>query len=119
MRNFTFVIVAVLGLAIWVKTRNARPADPATAAKQTSATTDANGWTAVPMPAGVDAKRVLVFSALNCPKAESQRALAIVDQLGTQGVPCVHTDRISFPTATPQEGARLNTVMSVAGRSYS
>jgi hypothetical protein len=117
MRNMTFVLVGLLVLAAWVKTRQARPSDAAGAAAhavsaQSAATEDDAGWTPVPMPAGAISNRVLVFSALNCPKAAAQRALAIIDELGTQGVPCVHTDSVSFPTATPEEAARLTKVMN-------
>lgn len=123
MKNFMLVLVGALALAIWVKSRSVRPADAAaTAAQPASAAVahaapaeDANGWTAVPMPDGADTRRVLVFSAMNCPKAAAQRALAIVGELGEQGIPCVHTDQISFAHPGPNDGERLAKVMNVGG----
>ncbi len=106
------VLVGLLALGFWVKSRQSHTARPNAASTAAAAAMTANGWTPVPMPAGSNPHRVVVFSALNCPKAAAQRALVIVEDLGARGIPCDHTDRIDFPTATEAEGARLTQVMN-------
>ena len=114
MKTFGLVLVAALVLVVWAKVHRQK-ASTGDGLPTRAQAESVNGWAQVPMPAGTHANRVIVFSALNCPKPAAQRALSIMRDLEDRGVPCDHVDRIEFPGATPDEGARLQRVIDGGG----
>jgi hypothetical protein len=102
MKLVTLLLVGGLCAAIWWKSGAPLGASPGSAGP----------WLEVPGPAGADPKRVLIVAAPNCPRAESQRALALARELAAQEIPSAQTGTVSFAITSDLHAKRLEQLMS-------
>lgn len=62
-----------------------------------------NGFVAVEMPDGMSRDAVVILAPPNCPSDEAQRAEAIADYLGEQGIPVARKSSMSFAITNPTD----------------
>lgn len=67
----------------------------------------------IPLPDGVPAQGVVIFTPQNCPSDAAQRARRLMGRLSGHGVPYRQTDSAQFSTLNSQEEAdRVTAVMN-------
>jgi len=73
----------------------------------------ANGIPFVELPPadGHEAGVVVVIAPIGCTREEARRAERLVEDLGRNGVPVQHSNRISFSGFDPAEAGRIQSVM--------
>jgi len=70
-----------------------------------------NGFEAIPLPDGVSARGVVIFTPQNCPSDAAQRARRLMAQLSAERIPYRETSSAEFSALQSQEEA--NRVMAV------
>ena len=66
------------------------------AERDLAAATSGSGFVSIPMPDGMSAHGVVVFAPQNCPSDAAQRAYALINDLGSRGLPVSRADAASF-----------------------
>jgi hypothetical protein len=61
-----------------------------------SSTNVSGEFISIPLPVGVDAKAVVIYAALNCPRAGARRADELERELTRQGIACSRSNTLEF-----------------------
>lgn len=71
------------------------------------------GFEAIPLPDGVSARGVVIFTPQNCPSEAAQRARRLMAQLTSERIPYRETSSADFSSLTSQDEAnRVTAVMN-------
>lgn len=107
--------LAVVGLAIgaYVAWDLYQPEGGVQAVADGIARRGAGGFVEIPLPDGVSASGVVVFTPQGCPSEAAQRARQLMSRLSADGVPYRQTDSASFSSLASQDQAdRVMAVMN-------
>ena len=107
MRLLTVVLLCVCAFGAYRWWDGKREADLPAMANQ-------NGFVPVEMPDGMSRDAVIILAPPNCPSDEAQRAEAIADYLGGQGIPVARKSSMSFAITNPTDEQEAGVDRAVA-----
>lgn len=108
-------LLAVVGLAMggMVAWDAMRPKGVAQGAEVGERASSSSTFAEIPLPDGVPARGVVVFTPENCPSEAAQRARRLMGRLSDHNVPYSQTSHAEFSNLTSQEQAdRVTSVMN-------
>ncbi|HJR74367.1 MAG TPA: hypothetical protein VJ806_12085 [Luteimonas sp.] len=102
--------LSMAGLVVWDAMK---PKSATSAAIDGQGAASPSTFAEIPLPDGVPAKGVVIFTPQNCPSEAAQRARRLMGRLSDHGVPYRQTDSAEFSSLTSQEQAdRVTAVMN-------
>lgn len=114
LKTLALVGVAIGGLVLWDAFKpegGLKAVVESATAKASGAQGGASEFASIPLPDGVSAHGVVIFTPRNCPSEAAQRARRLMAQLSVERIPYRETSQADFSSLTSQEEA--NRVMAV------